>query len=577
VTELADLLQYLSPAERRQAKDDLRLLAQIRGPEADVAYQTKPIDWMWDVLRIPEHLIRWSLNPEYDNHKWDGTPDPLAVICDAIAAGVDTGVESAIGTGKTYLAAAIALWFNASWRDSIVLTTAPRKDSLTKLLWKEIGAHWPRFKKRYPSAEKIELTARMRPGADAQEKWAIVGQTASVSAGAVSAAAMQGHHAADMLVITEETPGIPPAIMEAVKRTLVGAHNIQLSLGNPDAITDPLHKFCKRRGVKHVRISALDHPNVVIGREVIPGATSREGIAKTAEDHPVDTPMYDSRVRGIAPEQAAESLIQLAWLREAVARAKAKGAASGLVALGLDPANSQAGDKAAIAKFIGPRLMPLRSFLCPDANQMGRDVYAEFLNPELVAIPVRPEHVGVDNVGVGAGTLNELRKLAGPMVVACSGGSVDSTMRAPDGTSRYAWVDDSNRFKSLRRQMLWQLREDARRGVLEIEEADEELFEELTIIKWAARGGFVWIEEKDEIKKKLGRSPNKADATAYGNWVRARETLQSVVNAAAAAGRDPNVVRQEAQQSQLYRPEGDMVDREASSVGSADSQFGSDW
>jgi hypothetical protein len=577
MTSVTELLDYLDADERDQVKRDVAQLTKLRGPEPDVAYQTRPIAWAHDVLDIPEETIRWSRYPGYAFHTWDGTPDPLAVIAEALAAGQDVGVESGTGTGKTFEAGWLALWFFACWKDAIVGTSAPKKDSLTKLLWKEIGRHWPRFKKRYPHAEKIELAARMRPGADNQETWAIVGHVTGVDAGATSAAGGQGYHAEHMLWITDETPGIHPAAMEAIRNTLGAEHNLQLSLGNPDSQFDELHQFCIRPGVVHVIVSALDHPNVVLGRSVIPGAQSRKGVAKIEAKHQRGSTMYDSRVRGRSPEQSAEALIQLAWLKEAVQRAKARGPATGLEALGLDPSNSENGDKAALARFVGRRLMPLEEFFCPDANKFGRDVYDRFLDPEKVSIPVRPEHIGVDNVGVGAGTLNELRRLAGHMVQGLSGGAsvVEATQRAPDG-SDYEWIDDSNAYRNLRTQMYWQFREDVRLGVVEIQSEDLELFAELTNIKAIRRGGFVIVEAKEDIRKRIGHSPNRADATVYANWVRAREAKvpDAAPDPAMKAQRDPDIGTASHAE---WQPQGELVPRAASSDGGADSQFGEDW
>ncbi len=56
----------------------------------------------------------------------DAPPDPLAVIAESIALGRDVGVESATGTGKTYEAAVLSLWFIACFADAIVITTAPK-------------------------------------------------------------------------------------------------------------------------------------------------------------------------------------------------------------------------------------------------------------------------------------------------------------------------------------------------------------------------------------------------------------------------------------------------------------------
>jgi hypothetical protein len=67
--------------------------------------------------------------------------------------------------------------------------------------------------------------------------------------------------------------------------------------------------------------------------------------------------------------------------------------------------------------------------------------------------------------------------------------------------------------------MYWQLREDLRNGRL-ILCNDEELFADLVTPKWEVRNGKICVEKKEEIKKRLGHSPNKGDAVVYWNWVR---------------------------------------------------------
>jgi hypothetical protein len=39
---------------------------------------------------------------------------------------------------------------------------------------------------------------------------------------------------------------------------------------------------------------------------------------------------------------------------------------------------------------------------------------------------------------------------------------------------------------------------------------------------WTTRNGKIAVESKDDIIKRLRRSPNKGDAAVYWNWVRRR-------------------------------------------------------
>ncbi len=55
---------------------------------------------------------------------------------------------------------------------------------------------------------------------------------------------------------------------------------------------------------------------------------------------------------------------------------------------------------------------------------------------------------------------------------------------------------------------------------------DEELFKELTMVKFGTPGQKITVEPKDKIKSRLGASPDKADSVAYGNWVRHRSPAE---------------------------------------------------
>src|SRR5206468_263263 len=150
-------------------------------------------------LKIPENTIRWSMNEGYSDHVWDGTPDPLVVIAEALAKGVRrVGVESATGTGKTFNNAWLALWFLVCFEDSLVVTTAPKEEQLASQLWKEIGRHWAKFSKAYPQAKKDFLRVRLKPGTAEAETWAITGWGCGVGAAEESATKAQGFHAGHM-------------------------------------------------------------------------------------------------------------------------------------------------------------------------------------------------------------------------------------------------------------------------------------------------------------------------------------------------------------------------------------------
>ena len=484
---------------------------------AHTEYRADPLGWIVEYLGVPEETLRWSLNPGYDVHAWDGTRDPLVAVMDALVRGRDVGVESATGTGKSFLAGCLVLWFLAAHDGARVYTYAPYEKQLRLYMWSEIGRLWPKFQRLFPAAKLTDLRIRMDGTTD---RWSAHGYAVKLRAGEESATGVQGAHAEHMLLITEETPGIDPSVMVAIQNTKSADHNLQLALGNPDSQHDELHRFCQRQGTTAIRISALDHPNVVCKASIVPGATGANSVAERLDAYGADGRLYRSRVRGISPAEASDSIIKHAWLVEAAGRFAIPDYRDGSRSLGVDVAASEDGDKAAIARWKGACLLEVKSFQCPDPVKLGLDVGAE-----MKADGVDPRRVGVDSVAVGAATVGRLKEM-GYMVRALNAGSKpfgqeDSEWRALTGKA----VLEVEEFGNLRAQLWWTFRKDLQDGKVAVCN-DPELFEDLTTPTWFTRGGKIFVEPKEEIVKRLGRSPDKGDAVVLGNFVRERPRFE---------------------------------------------------
>lgn len=498
--------QIKSPLFNDLVADLVGDLTSDKSNKPDPKYQKNPVAWLEDVLGIDRRTIVWSLNDYGPDFRWDGTPDPLLKVLESVANFRDVGVESATGTGKTFLGACLVLWFLAVFPRSIVVTTAPKEQQLTLHLWKEVGRLWPQFIKRYPDAIDLKLHLKMGGRSD----WYAIGFACGVGAAEQSATRAQGFHAEYMLIITEETPGVPAAVMTAFENTCTGPCNVRVAFGNPDHTADPLHVFCTQPTTTHVRISALDHPNVVLDNaSIVPGAVSRASIQKRAERYGVDSQIYMSRVRGICPEESSESLIKRSWARACVldtdtpqgkARYEELRRLSG-PARGVDVANSANGDKAAIARGEGAVCYEVVDFPCPDAS-----VLADLVAVELGVSGVEEKRVGVDAVGVGASAINQLKRLG-------------YHVTQLHGAGKVVYVQGAEEFGNIRAQMWWQARMDIQAGKVILPD-DEELINELVAVQWEPRNGKIYVEEKLKIKDRLGWSPNKADAFVYWNWVR---------------------------------------------------------
>lgn len=484
-----------------------------------LSYQADPFSYLVERLDIKPETIDWELLPEYKGHNWDGTPNPFMQILNHLVNRNWVGVESAKGVGKTFFGAGLVYWFLECFENSLVITTAPKKEQLSLHIWKEIQ----RLHSKFGRGELTSLKLRMNPNKD---DWIAVGYIAGVEASEIetSAKKAQGFHAEHLLIILEETPGIKEPIMTALQDTCSAPHNLILAFGNPDHQFDTLHRFCSLPNVKHVRISGKDHPNIILNNaNFIPGATSREDIArKLVRYKGEDNPLFLASVRGISPSQSADSLIRLEWCYTARDRRKkyedSKGEViealiKGLPALGVDVANSEDGDKAAIAEGKGPVLIRVEDFQCPDSNQLGkRDVLRRMKDKK-----ISDEYVGVDGIGVGAGTVNALKESGRKVTsIIASASPITVKTKSTQGNT----IEHEEDFNNLRSQMWWQFREDLRTDPELCLPDDPELFADLVTPKWNTQNGKIVVESKETIKKRLGRSPNKGDAAVMWAWVR---------------------------------------------------------
>ena len=522
--------------------DHIRLLAiadlarrELEKTKVHVEYQDNPIGFAVDHLGIREETLRWSLNPGYENHVWDGTPDPIVAIAEALVGWKDVGVESATGTGKSHTLGWATLWFDSVWPGARVFSFAAKEEQLDLYAWTEIKKLWPAFRRLYPNAELTRLRIRMDGAREEGEGagWGAVGRSIGVGAHEQVSTKAAGMHAAHMLILVEEAPGVPLPVSAAIEHTCTDPHNLRVYVGNPDNQHDTLHEFCTSPGVRQIRISALDHPNIVTNNlrdpewedlnndvAVVPGAVSRKSIVRRREKYGENSRIYLSRVRGISPPEAEEALIRLEWLEEAKGRYSNPAFREGALALGVDVANSEAGDRAAIARGQGACLLGVRSFACPDSVQLGIDV-----GTEIRVDDIDPRRVAIDSVGVGAGTVGRLREM-GYRVRALNAGSRatgSADHEASARTGKGAWGAEN--FGNLRAAIWWKLRRDLEQGHIALPD-DRELFADLTTPTWFTRGGRIFIEPKEEIRKRLGRSPDAGDAVAMWNWVRPRPSFK---------------------------------------------------
>jgi phage terminase large subunit len=206
--------------------------------------------------------------------------------------------------GKTALAAALAIWWACTRPNARVILTAPTERQVQKALWYEVR----RFYNNSPRLRAIMPEPALSPATGV--RWVdgreLFGFTAK------NADAVSGPGGPEVLVIIDEASGVPREVWEALQGVRAGGGKV-LALGNPTQTVgwffDAFNE--KRTGWDHHNISSADTPNYIEDRIVIPGLADRDYVREVADDYGEDSPTYAVRVTGDFPKNVANAIIGL--------------------------------------------------------------------------------------------------------------------------------------------------------------------------------------------------------------------------------------------------------------------------
>ncbi|WP_289460443.1 hypothetical protein, partial [Klebsiella pneumoniae] len=78
-----------------------------------------------------------------------------------------------------------------------------------------------------------------------------------------------------------------------------------LAIANPTSPSGEFYQGCLKH--KAITISCYEHPNVISGQEIIPGAVTKKWIEKRRDEWGEDSPLYISRVLGEFPDEGEDT------------------------------------------------------------------------------------------------------------------------------------------------------------------------------------------------------------------------------------------------------------------------------
>ncbi len=412
-------------------------------------------------------------------------------------------VRSCNGAGKTTTLAALCLWKLKTFDDSIVLTTASSWTQVTRSLWGEIrrlARCSEIFTEKEISASQIKL----------DDKHYAIGISPAVPENA------QGFHAPHMLIAIDEATGVDRDVIDALWGNATSEDAQMVMIYNPiDAASFPFE--AEETGDWHViTISAFEHPNVIEGRECIPGAVTRAWIEDRLrawsyevevetlvdESESVYVPWLEKRYRktervatricGEWPLDGGEGFIEASLIK----RSHSVAEVPGVKALGVDIARS-GNDRTVFSFFEGNAQVAFQSYFGKDLMRTAariKELYDEGWTT-----------IALDDTGIGGGVTDRLRELDVPVIAV-------NFAHAAKGFIKQKQVANA------RAEMYFLLENELRNGAIKLLD-DKELQQELTTmrLKVGPTGNYL-IEEKSLITARLGRSPDKSDATALARY-----------------------------------------------------------
>ncbi len=326
---------------------------------------------------------------------------------------------------------------------------------------------------------------------------------------------MAGFSGNELLFIIDEASGFPDDIFEAVEGNLAGGGKIA-AFGNPTKTTGFFFEGFRSQSRQwhRLHISSRESPNVISNAEVIPGLATTEWcdhmLAKyKSKKHP----SYMVRVDGDFPEHSSDALIGLASVGKAKAR-YADYEPQGLArTIGIDPARF--GDDETIVQPVADDIYAYdaRALVGADGPTVAVATFAIIreLGWQDDTVTVR-----VDGIGIGAGVLDSLMLLSDESGLSLLVVDVNVSERA-----------DEPDYPNLRSQLWFAIGEwlDESGAIPDDKELEQELLAPRKFVD--ARGRLV-AESKDEIRKKIKRSPNRADALALAIY-RGRDASERAI------------------------------------------------
>jgi hypothetical protein len=418
-------------------------------------------------------------------------------ILSSLAVRRRAAVRGPHGLGKTTTNALAILWFaitrEAARLDWKCVTTAGSWHQLEHYLWPEVHkwaarVDWAKLETDpwRPDRELLSLNIKLHHGS-------------AFAAASTRVELIEGAHADHLLFVFDESKAIRPDTFDAAEGALNGTGEAyalaQSTPGEPQGRFFDIHQ--QKPGYEDWWVRWVRKHEVIEA-----GRMSGSWAEQRRKQWGADNYVYQNRVEGAFWISDEDAVIPLSWVEAANERwiewdRAGRPSTPGLQVSGVDVARGGA-DRTAVARRQGSVVTDLVLWNLRDTTKIASKLVRRMRHQTDLAV--------IDVIGVGAGVVDLMRRWNRNV-------NAFNASRATKRRDRSGLFG----FKNQRSAMWWMLREalDPAFDPTLALPPDEDLLGELTAPKWTEVGGKILVESKDGIKKRLGRSTDRADAVGH--------------------------------------------------------------
>lgn len=511
--------------------------------------------WRKDWRLFAKEALKVKLDPQMESILFDIQNNRRVSVCSCTSRGKDFLMS---------VASLCALYLTAGWNDqgvfeaAKVICTGPTSRQVQNIMMREIKARFNGsilaklarygFDPGRLLVDRIQFDMPESLKGDNKfsdmENWYLLGFKADNT----NTESWTGFHSQHPTILVTEATGVPQLVFDGIEGCLQADSRLVLAW-NPNTSIGEAYQSSKDPQYKFHRLSAFDAPNVINGLKLhngeitkqeynklrFPGAVDFEWVDQMVnkigwtipiEKEDFDPAKFDfewldkyyrpstvfkCKVMGIGDESGDDRLIPLSWIEAAMDRwvenrnsgvqKKTYERIRGKYDISATDIAGMGRDSTVTGHRIGDHITNFEYFVNPDPNTPPHKKISN-----LIAKTAKNRHL-IDTIGEGAGVYANLAEVHNKYAASFKGSYGAKGLRD---------VAKAYKFKNMRAYAYWGLRDalDPQFG-REIElPPNDQLKLQLSEMKFEIVNGYVLMEPKEQLKKRIGCSPDEADVVS---------------------------------------------------------------